>query len=284
MPVFLPAFFQEPGSTTTWQPERSLQPAPASRLRAAPHDVSLTADDQQKNFRATGGRRNRPRRRLPILRRGAPSDQIQVGFIGLGGQGTSRLKEFMRHPDVVAAAVCDLDQKHLDAAAAAVEKAQGHKPDSVPRLPKTAGAQRPGRRDGGDAGSLARPARDPCLPGGKRRVRGEAAGVFHRRRPRHGRRGAEEQAHHPDGEPHPQRSPHLPARGGGDPVRRAGPDPSRRLFAGDRQQAHRQARRLPPRRPSSITSSGWDRRRSARTIRCALISPTAISGITRAAP
>src|SRR5689334_1681914 len=58
----------------------------------------------------------------------AASDKIQVGFIGLGGQGTSRLKEFMRQPDVVAAAVCDLDQKHLDAAAAAVEAAQGHKP------------------------------------------------------------------------------------------------------------------------------------------------------------
>src|SRR5215470_13752104 len=56
------------------------------------------------------------------------SDKIQVGFIGLGGQGTSRLKEFMRHPDVIAAAVCDLDQKHLDSAAAEVEKTQGHKP------------------------------------------------------------------------------------------------------------------------------------------------------------
>src|SRR5258708_21511084 len=59
-----------------------------------------------------------------------PSDQIQVGFIGLGGQGTSRLKEFMSQPDVVAAAVCDLDRRHLEAAVAAVEKAQGHKPDS----------------------------------------------------------------------------------------------------------------------------------------------------------
>jgi predicted dehydrogenase len=58
------------------------------------------------------------------------SDKIQVGFIGLGGQGTSRLNEFMKHPDVTAAAVCDLDQKHLDAAVAAVEKTQGHKPES----------------------------------------------------------------------------------------------------------------------------------------------------------
>src|SRR5450432_3143335 len=56
------------------------------------------------------------------------SDKIQVGFIGLGGQGTSRLNEFMKQPDVVAAAVCDLDRTHLDSAVAAVEKAQGHKP------------------------------------------------------------------------------------------------------------------------------------------------------------
>ena len=61
---------------------------------------------------------------------GAPaSDKIQVGFIGLGGQGTSRLNEFMRQPDVNAAAVCDLDQTHLDRAVAAVEKTQGHKPE-----------------------------------------------------------------------------------------------------------------------------------------------------------
>ena len=56
------------------------------------------------------------------------SDRIQVGFIGLGGQGTSRLNEFMRHPDVSAAAVCDVDRTHLDRAAALVEKTQGHTP------------------------------------------------------------------------------------------------------------------------------------------------------------
>ena len=37
----------------------------------------------------------------------AHSDKIQFGFIGLGRQGTSRLNEFMKHPDVVAAAVSD---------------------------------------------------------------------------------------------------------------------------------------------------------------------------------
>ncbi len=56
------------------------------------------------------------------------SDRIQVGFIGLGGQGTSRLNEFMRQPDVTAAAVCDVDRTHLDRAAALVEKTQGHTP------------------------------------------------------------------------------------------------------------------------------------------------------------
>src|SRR5579872_1311019 len=60
----------------------------------------------------------------------APSDKIQFGFIGVGNQGTSRLNEFMRQPDVVAAAVCDLDDNHLHRAAAAVEKAQGHKPET----------------------------------------------------------------------------------------------------------------------------------------------------------
>jgi len=59
----------------------------------------------------------------------AASDKLQIGFIGLGRQGTSRLNEFMRHPDVVAAAVCDLDKTHLAAAAAAVEKTQGQKPE-----------------------------------------------------------------------------------------------------------------------------------------------------------
>jgi len=61
--------------------------------------------------------------------RAAPAgDRIQVGFIGLGGQGTSRLNEFLRHPDVDAAAVCDVDQTHLERALATVEKARGSKP------------------------------------------------------------------------------------------------------------------------------------------------------------
>lgn len=64
------------------------------------------------------------------MAKAAPSDRIRVGFIGLGGQGTGRLKEFIRHPDVEPVAVCDLDQKHLDRAVDIVEKARGAKPQT----------------------------------------------------------------------------------------------------------------------------------------------------------
>lgn len=57
------------------------------------------------------------------------SDKIRVGFIGLGGQGTGRLNEFLKHPDVEAVAVCDVDQKHVERAAGIVEKARGVKPE-----------------------------------------------------------------------------------------------------------------------------------------------------------
>ena len=59
-----------------------------------------------------------------------PSDRIQVGFIGLGGQGTGRLNQFMKQNDVDAVTVCDVDQTHLDRAVALVEKTQGRKPEA----------------------------------------------------------------------------------------------------------------------------------------------------------
>ncbi len=51
----------------------------------------------------------------------APSDKIRMGFIGLGGMGTGRLKEFMRYDDVTPVAVCDVDSKHLAHAVTEVE-------------------------------------------------------------------------------------------------------------------------------------------------------------------
>lgn len=58
-----------------------------------------------------------------------PNDQINMGFIGVGGQGTSRLREFMKQPDVRVAAVCDLDPRHLDRAIEIVKTAKGTAPD-----------------------------------------------------------------------------------------------------------------------------------------------------------
>jgi len=63
-----------------------------------------------------------------VLAHQRPNDQIVLGMIGVGGQGTSRLRQFLSHPDVRIAAICDVDRAHADRAAAEVEKAGGHKP------------------------------------------------------------------------------------------------------------------------------------------------------------
>lgn len=61
---------------------------------------------------------------------GSPaSDKIRVGFIGLGGMGTGRLNGFLKHDDVTAVALCDVDQTHLAKAAEIVEQKQGAKPE-----------------------------------------------------------------------------------------------------------------------------------------------------------
>src|SRR4051794_1425562 len=60
-----------------------------------------------------------------------PSDRIRMGFIGLGGQGTGRLNQFMKQPDVVAAVVCDLDSTRAAKAAELVEKQRGQRPEVV---------------------------------------------------------------------------------------------------------------------------------------------------------
>ncbi len=58
----------------------------------------------------------------------APSDRINMGFIGLGGMGTGRLKGFLRHPDVNVIALCDLDAGHLAQAGAIVKDSRGQAP------------------------------------------------------------------------------------------------------------------------------------------------------------
>lgn len=61
--------------------------------------------------------------------RTAPSDQIVVGMIGVGGQGTGRLREFLRFDDVRIAAICDVDRRHLERAQGIVGAARNAKPE-----------------------------------------------------------------------------------------------------------------------------------------------------------
>jgi predicted dehydrogenase len=56
------------------------------------------------------------------------SDRIRLGMIGVGGMGTGRLNQLLRHPDVEIAAICDVDRRHADRAAAVVNKASGSSP------------------------------------------------------------------------------------------------------------------------------------------------------------
>ncbi|MGH6693126.1 MAG: Gfo/Idh/MocA family protein, partial [Gammaproteobacteria bacterium] len=58
----------------------------------------------------------------------APSDQVVLGMIGVGGMGTNRLRGFLEHPDVRIGAICDVDRSHVDRAVAGVEKIRGYKP------------------------------------------------------------------------------------------------------------------------------------------------------------
>jgi predicted dehydrogenase len=63
-----------------------------------------------------------------ILASRQPNEQIVLGMIGVGGMGTSRLREFLAHPDARIGAICDVDQAHVDRAVAEVAKAGGHTP------------------------------------------------------------------------------------------------------------------------------------------------------------
>ena len=58
----------------------------------------------------------------------APSDRINVGFIGVGGMGTNRLNGFLRHADMIPVAVCDLDSTRVDKAVERVKAARNTTP------------------------------------------------------------------------------------------------------------------------------------------------------------
>jgi len=57
----------------------------------------------------------------------APSDKIRIGCIGVGWQGTSNMKSFLRENDAVVVAVCDIDKNHLAEAKQTVDTYYGNK-------------------------------------------------------------------------------------------------------------------------------------------------------------
>jgi len=56
------------------------------------------------------------------------NDRVVVGLIGCNGQGFEDLKAFLKQPNVVCAAICDVDQNVLNKRAAEVEKLTGKRP------------------------------------------------------------------------------------------------------------------------------------------------------------
>ena len=54
--------------------------------------------------------------------RKAPSQQIVVGIIGCGGQGTNNTNSFLDHPDCQVVASCNVDKKHLQRSLDAINK------------------------------------------------------------------------------------------------------------------------------------------------------------------
>ena len=53
-----------------------------------------------------------------------PSEQVRLGLIGCGGQGTSDARNAQRNAKIVA--VCDVDANHVDRAKKAFEGAEGY--------------------------------------------------------------------------------------------------------------------------------------------------------------
>ena len=61
----------------------------------------------------------------------SPAEKLNIALIGCGGMGGYDLDDFMRVPEVAVIGVCDIDDSHLNAAAAKVEKKYGKKPKAV---------------------------------------------------------------------------------------------------------------------------------------------------------
>ncbi len=59
---------------------------------------------------------------------GAASDTVRVGVVGIGGRGKDHINGLGRLPNVEVAALCDIDQNHLEEAHKIIEKNGGKRP------------------------------------------------------------------------------------------------------------------------------------------------------------
>src|SRR4051794_21384881 len=66
----------------------------------------------------------------PLAKLAAANERINVGFIGVGGQGMDRVRGFLRHPDVQPVAVCDLDTGHVANALAYMKQQRNASPET----------------------------------------------------------------------------------------------------------------------------------------------------------
>ncbi len=62
-----------------------------------------------------------------ILKSAAPNSLVQIACIGVGGMGGSTMKSVASHPKVKIVALCDVDQRSLEAAAKSFPDASRHK-------------------------------------------------------------------------------------------------------------------------------------------------------------
>lgn len=62
-----------------------------------------------------------------MLRSASPNSMLQIASIGVGGMGGATMKSVASHPKVKIVALCDVDERYLDAAAKAYPEASRHK-------------------------------------------------------------------------------------------------------------------------------------------------------------
>ena len=76
--------------------------------------------------------------------RPAPSERINMGFVGVGGQGSGDMGGFLGFPQVQGLAVCDVDKNHRDRAKKTVDVFKAEKQAGtidVPGSPYVADSQ-----------------------------------------------------------------------------------------------------------------------------------------------